>query len=125
MSDLHARIMNLQAKASTVDGLANAIERAVYKLGHRDARHDAAELAAAEDAIKAELLEALQRIVAATHSHVDGRDLLAELHPRNMLDIKRRIDGRETWFEGDWLTNLWREVESARAAIRKATGGVK
>lgn len=42
----------------------------------------------------------------ATFSHVDGRDLLDELHPRKQLDIKRRVDARETWFEGDWLSGL-------------------
>ena len=46
-------------------------------------------------------------IVLATHSHIDGRDLLAELHPRKTLDIKRRRDGVETWFEGDWLSTLF------------------
>lgn len=72
--------------------------------------------------LQQELLDALERIVKATHSHVDGRDLLAELHPRYMLDIKRRRDGVETWFEGDWLTGLWKEVKNARAVIAKATG---
>ncbi len=47
-------------------------------------------------------------MVKATFSHIDGRDLLAELHPRNTLDIKRRVDGVERWFEADWLSNLWR-----------------
>lgn len=59
----------------------------------------------------------LRQIVAATHSHVDGRDLLAELHPRKTLDIKRRSDGVETWFEGDWLTNVQREVDRAKAFL--------
>jgi hypothetical protein len=45
-------------------------------------------------------------MVHATFSHIDGRDLLAELHPRNTLDIKRRVDARETWFQADWLSNL-------------------
>lgn len=49
---------------------------------------------------------ALLAILAMTKSHVDGRDLLAELHPRKTLDIKRRVDGVETWFEGDWLSSL-------------------
>jgi hypothetical protein len=44
----------------------------------------------------------------ATFSHVDGRDPLAQLHPRKTLDIKRRVDGVETWFEGDWLTQVMR-----------------
>ena len=48
-------------------------------------------------------------MVRATFSHVDGRDLLDELHPRKELDIKRRVDGIETWFEGDWLSDLRQE----------------
>jgi len=59
----------------------------------------------------------LERIVDATHSHIDGRDLLGELHPRKTLDIKRRVDGRETWFEGDWLSGLWGAVKEARALL--------
>lgn len=54
-------------------------------------------------------------MVAATFSHVDGRDLLAELHPRRTLDIKRRVDGVEMWFEGDWLSKLMR-ARDGRAA---------
>lgn len=60
---------------------------------------------------------ALERIVAATHSHLDGRDLLAELHPRKTLDIKRRVDGVETWFEGDWLSVVWDAVKEAKALL--------
>lgn len=67
--------------------------------------------------------EALKLVINATHSHVDGRDLLAELHPRNMLDIKRRVDGVETWFEGDWLSNLWLAVKHARAALSPSQQG--
>ena len=59
----------------------------------------------------------LERIVDATHSHIDGRDLLGELHPRKTLDIKRRVDGRETWFEGDWLSGVWDAVKEARALL--------
>jgi len=65
------------------------------------------------------LEEALKVVIQATHSHVDGRDLLAELHPRYMLDIKRRRDGVETWFEGDWLSNLWTAIKFARSALNK------
>ena len=61
------------------------------------------ELLALSDAEKAKRFDAM---VKRTFSHVDGRDLLDELHPRRMLDIKRRVDGVETWFEGDWLSNL-------------------
>lgn len=62
----------------------------------------------------------LRLIVAATHSHIDGRDLLAELHPRKTLDIKRRVDAQETWFEGDWLSGLWRAVKEAKAYLYSA-----
>jgi hypothetical protein len=66
-------------------------------------------------------LQAIEKAAKAvndsTYSHVDGRDLLAEIHPRHELDIKRRIDGRETWFEGDWLSNLWAAVKPLRALL--------
>ena len=61
----------------------------------------------------------LRNLVAVTFSHIDGRDLLAELHPRKTLDIKRRVDGVEKWFEGDWLSSLmqWRNQ-----ALRELAG---
>lgn len=62
----------------------------------------------------------MRGIITATHSHIDGRDLLAELHPRKTLDIKRRVDGVETWFEGDWLSNLMGARNAARAALGEA-----
>ena len=84
------------------------------------------EAAAAElrrlHALNQELLEALEAINKKCFSHVDGRDLFAQMHPRRMLDIKRRVDGRETWFEGDWLTDLWHAIKKSRAAIAKAQG---
>lgn len=52
---------------------------------------------------KARRFDAMAR---ATFSHVDGRDLLRELHPRHIIDIRRRVDGVNSWFEGDWLTKL-------------------
>ncbi|MPZ20154.1 MAG: hypothetical protein GEV06_19885 [Luteitalea sp.] len=57
-----------------------------------------------------------KRIDAAVRSH-DGRDLLDELHPRHHLDIKRRLDGRETWHEGDWLSDLRRAMQQARVLL--------
>ena len=63
------------------------------------------------------LREALRDMDKATISHVDGRDLLDELHPRHTLDIKRRIDGIETWYEGDWLSRLKDARDAARAAL--------
>lgn len=53
-----------------------------------------------------EKVQTFDKMVAAMFSHIDGRDLLKELHPRRMIDIKRRVDGVDTWFEGDWLSNL-------------------
>lgn len=64
-----------------------------------------------------QLEAALREIDKSTISHVDGRDLLDELHPRNTLDIQRRIDGIDTWFEGDWLSNLRDARNAARAAL--------
>jgi hypothetical protein len=59
----------------------------------------------------------LQRVVDTTHSHLDGRDLLAEIHPRRFLNITRRVDSVETSFEGDWLTTLWSAVKEAKAFL--------
>lgn len=52
-----------------------------------------------------------------TFSHIDGRDLLQELCPAKILDIKKRIDGVETWYEADWL----KELLKARNAKKEDT----
>jgi len=68
------------------------------------------------------LRAALGAIDRECYSHVDGRDLFAQMHPRNTLDIKRRVDARETWFDGDWLTDLWTAIKAARAALAARKG---
>lgn len=52
------------------------------------------------------VMDEVSTLIASTYSHVDGRDLLGELHPRNTLDIKRRVDGMDTFHEGDWLSEV-------------------
>ena len=64
-----------------------------------------------------ELKELLKAVNNVTYSHVDGRDLLAELHPRHTLDIKRRVDAVESWFEGDWLSNLFNVIKDIREKL--------
>ena len=83
--------------------------------------HAAAVSAAKDERIKV-LEDALRAIDKQCFSHVDGRDLFAQMHPRNTLDIKRRVDARETWFEGDWLTDLWTAIKAARAALAARKG---
>ena len=89
--------------------------------------HDASEANALYATLRAYLEESrkveeiAKRVNAATYSHADGRDLLGEIHPRKTLDIKRRIDGRETWFEADWLSTLYAEIKLLRAALTRAT----
>lgn len=69
MSDLHGQIMNIQITSA---GIGGAVEQAMkydndqgsrlslaYKIGHRDARHAAAEIAAKQDALVRKLMEAL------------------------------------------------------------------
>ncbi len=87
---LHAAIMNLPCKPESVP------DTMAYALGHRDARHAAAELALESDAINAELLEALKK----------ARDFADSVH-----------DGEYGWSEctRDEL------VEQIDAAIEKAT----
>jgi hypothetical protein len=55
---------------------------------------------------EAEKARRFDAMVRATFSHVDGRDLLDELHPRKELDIRRRVDGNYTWLEADWLSTV-------------------
>lgn len=52
------------------------------------------------------LREAVLNVIEKSHSHIDGRFLFDDINPRRTLDIKRRLDGVETWHEGDWLTDL-------------------
>lgn len=66
------------------------------------------------DGTAGELERLLRQVIRSTECHLDGHDLLAELHPRRTLDIKRRADGRETWFEGDWLSRVYEAVREAR-----------
>lgn len=69
MSDLHGQIMNIQVTSA---GIGNGVEEGMrldndiesklalaYKIGHRDARHAAAELACAADTRIADLLSIL------------------------------------------------------------------
>jgi hypothetical protein len=70
-----------------------------------------------------EKIRRFDAMCAATFSHVDGRDLLAELHPRKELDIKRRVDGHETWYEGDWLSNLMEARNGPRPKVPHSSSG--
>ena len=45
-------------------------------------------------------------MVKATFCHLNGEDLLQRMHPRRTIDIKRRVDSVETWFEGNWLSTV-------------------
>ena len=47
-----------------------------------------------------------REMVLACFCHLTGEDNLGKLHTRRMIDIKRRVDAVDTWFEGDWLTTL-------------------
>jgi len=64
--DLHGRIMNLNCVPDNMD--ADPKERLAYKVGHRDARHAAAELALAATA-EIERLRAALRPFAALAEH--------------------------------------------------------
>ena len=60
MSNYHGRVMNIP---SDVEGMSNP-SRVIYKTGHRDARHAAAEIAAEADGLVEDLCEALDDILA-------------------------------------------------------------
>lgn len=63
------------------------------------------------------LLAAARAVVEAATSHIDGRDLLAELHQHGWpheIDIKTRKDAIDRWYEGDWLKDLYRAMINLR-----------
>lgn len=74
MSDLHAKIMNIQC---IKPGWCRSDEAIAYRLGHRDARHAAAELAAMEAARIEDLTAALEKADALA-TQLDGRNVWME-----------------------------------------------
>ena len=59
MSNYHGRIINIP---SDVEGMSNP-SRVIYKTGHRDARHTAAQIASEADGVIEELYEALDDLL--------------------------------------------------------------
>lgn len=53
--NLHAQIMNIPLDNELIEFLDAPATKAAYRVGHRDARHDAAELAMKYDALFEEL----------------------------------------------------------------------
>lgn len=70
MSSLHDQIMNLPVSEQAKSGLEGP-PKGFYLLGHRDARHAAAELANAQDARVRRLEEALDHIVRRLQMDID------------------------------------------------------
>lgn len=64
--------------------------------------------------------ELLDKIIELSHSHVDGRFLFEPLLHRKQLDIKKRLDGVETWYEGDWLSDLGRVIKDAAEQLERS-----
>jgi len=81
--DLHGEIMNIHGEPLT--GMDRQ-QRLLYKLGHRDARHAAAELAIAHDAKYAALMESHRELLAALkHCREALRDNLSKYAYKNEL----------------------------------------
>lgn len=70
-----------------------------------------------------ELLRAARMMHDVLFSHVDGRDLLDELHPEqwHYCNIQVRINGKTEVFEGDWLKRLWYARKELRRALSEVT----
>ena len=66
-----------------------------------------------------ELEGQIQSIIECSHSYIDGRFLFEPLLNRKTLDIKKRKDGVDTWYEGDWLSDLGKTIQKAKAALAK------
>lgn len=79
MSDLHTAIMNIPAKGPGLGGWKADCTQTAYRMGHRDARHAAAELASEFAASHQRLKTALADCIAAIErtAHVDEAGRLA------------------------------------------------
>lgn len=88
MSDYHARIMNVAVPSTAPDSSA-------YRLGHRDARHAAAEIASEAEGRIITLEAAVERLTARIPDPDDLRwaadqaTLHAEAHPRERTNEHR------------------------------------
>ena len=68
MSNYQGRIMRIQPD---VGGMSNP-SRVIYKTGHRDARHAAAEIAADADGVIEDLCEALEDLLESPYADPRG-----------------------------------------------------
>ena len=68
MSNYHGRIMNIP---SDVEGMSNP-SRVIYRTGHRDARHAAAEIAAEAEGVIGELHDALEALLDSPYADPHG-----------------------------------------------------
>lgn len=64
--NLHGQIMNLACVPTNMD--AEPHQRLAYKVGHRDARHAAADMALAADSERDELMMVVARMIDAHYS---------------------------------------------------------
>lgn len=78
-TDLHAAIMNIPADHAKACGTNNA---PAYKIGHRDARHAAAELAIQAQPVAAQGRDKLLTIIASAYQIAGHHDA-----PEHILDV--------------------------------------
>lgn len=92
--NLHGQIMNIQVnpdKMSTALGIDGGKTPALlaYKLGHRDARHDAAELVLHTDAILARLAELLENAFQAGYNA--GAESETRIHVQDAMSYVQGV----------------------------------
>jgi hypothetical protein len=116
--NLHGQIMNIKCDPCNVSagfdaGALTSDQVTHYKLGHKDARHAAAELALKADAINAELLAALQDLIEAADSMRATFGCIRGDTPEDS----------DTFIHDEWAEGFLQErADAARAAIAAATG---
>ena len=93
---LSGQIMNIRCLPACID-MSNPDAVMAYKLGHRDARHAAAELVTAAQGDKAELLEALQGVV----KWADDNGRTFKLSVASDSDVVKRIHTAIAKAQGD------------------------
>lgn len=90
MSDLHGDIMNLQARMPA-DMKNNESQALAYKMGHRDARHDAAELSLGYESKIESLEEEITRLKAIIEGQIPSGYVLLPVQPSKGLLMSMAI----------------------------------
>ena len=88
--NLHGKIMNIPVDQKSLP--ESGEERLIYKIGHRDARHEAAEIAIKTDRLMEEMHDALEGLLSWCEEIAgDNVDTEAAQHEETTVQYARKV----------------------------------